>query len=134
MLPEIVFLGGGYKASSQKPEEPFAGGKSQRACIKTLSFKPVPVFHDDDGLLVLTFRFSVLKVHFHRFRFCPFRPFRFVLNEELPLFPKPVLKVSPTGFRLYRFRPLRFMLNAKLLPFLTPIFHPKTQAFKNAVF
>ena len=58
MLPEIVFLGGGYKAFFEKPEEPFAGRKNYRACIKTLSFEPVPVFHDADGLLRLTFRFS----------------------------------------------------------------------------
>ena len=59
------FLG---KISSliKKSEELFVGRKGHRACIKTLSFKPVPVFHDDDGLLVLTFRFSVLKVRFHR--------------------------------------------------------------------
>lgn len=59
--------GGRYKASSQKPEKPFLGRKGHRACIKTLSFKPVPVFHDVDGLLRLTFRFTVLKVRFHRF-------------------------------------------------------------------
>ena len=70
MFPEIVLLG---KISSliKKSEEPFLGRKGHRACIKTLSFKPVPVFHDVDGLLVLTFRFSVLKVHFHWFPVLP---------------------------------------------------------------
>ena len=48
----------GYKDFFEKPEEPFVGRKGHRACIKTLSFKPVPVSHDADGLLVLTFRFS----------------------------------------------------------------------------
>ena len=47
------------------------GRKGHRACIKTLSFKPVPVFHDADGLLRLTFRFSVLKVRFHQFPVLP---------------------------------------------------------------
>ena len=70
MLPEIVLLGGGDKAFFEKSEEPFLGRKGHRACIKTLSFKPVPVSHDD-GLLVLTFRFSVLKVRFHRFPVLP---------------------------------------------------------------
>ena len=51
------FLG---KISSliKKSEEPFVGRKGHRACIKTLSFEPVPVFHDADGLLRLTFCFS----------------------------------------------------------------------------
>ena len=57
----------GGKAFFEKSEEPFVGRKGHRACIKTLSFEPVPVSHDDDGLLLLTFRFSVLKVRFHRF-------------------------------------------------------------------
>lgn len=61
----------GYKDFFEKPEEPFAGRKNYRACIKTLLFKPVPVFHGVDGLLRLTFRFSVLKVHFHWFPVLP---------------------------------------------------------------
>ena len=61
----------GGKAFFEKPEKPFVGRKGHRACIKTLSFEPVPVFHDADGLLRLTFRFSVLKVHFHRFPVLP---------------------------------------------------------------
>ena len=65
MFPENRFAWGG-KAFFEKSEEPFLGRKGHRACIKTLSFEPVPVSHDADGLLVLTFRFSVLKVHFHR--------------------------------------------------------------------
>ena len=70
MFPETVLLG---KISSliKKSEELFVGRKGHRACIKTLSFEPVPVFHDADGLLRLTFRFSVLKVHFHRFPILP---------------------------------------------------------------
>lgn len=70
MLPEIVLLG---KISSliKKSEEPFAGRKNYRACIKTLSFKPVPVSHDVDGLLLLTFCVPVLKAHFHRFPVLP---------------------------------------------------------------
>ena len=61
------FSWGGYKASSEKPEEPFAGRKSHGDCTETLLFKPVPVFHDVDGLLLLTFCVPVLKVHFRRF-------------------------------------------------------------------
>ena len=34
-------------------------------------FKTEPGFHDADGLLRLTFRFSVLKVHFHWFPVLP---------------------------------------------------------------
>ena len=60
------FAWGGDKAFFEKSEEPFVGRKGHRACIKTLSFEPVPVSHDADGLLVLTFRFSVLKVRFHQ--------------------------------------------------------------------
>ena len=116
---------GGYKASSEKPEEPFAGRKSHGDCRETLLFNPVPVSHDADGLLLLTFCVPVLKARFHRFPVLPvsanplclecraaailktrfkssfppasgfhrFRPFRFVLNEELPPFSKTVLKV-----------------------------------------
>ena len=65
------FAWGGDKAFFEKSEELFVGRKGHRACIKTLSFEPVPVFHDADGLLRLTFRFSVLKVHFHRFPVLP---------------------------------------------------------------
>ena len=61
----------GGKAFFEKSEEPFLGRKGHRACIKTLSFKPVPVSHDADGLLLLTFRFSVLKVQSHRFPVLP---------------------------------------------------------------
>ena len=60
------FCLGGGKAFFEKSEEPFLGRKGHRACIKTLSFKPVPVSHDADGLLLLTFCVPVLKVRFHR--------------------------------------------------------------------
>jgi len=65
MFPKIVLLG---KISSliKKSEELFVGRKGHRACIKTLSFEPVPVFYDADGLLLLTFRFSGLKNHFYQ--------------------------------------------------------------------
>ena len=70
MFPKIVLLG---KISSliKKSEEPFLGRKGHRACIKTLSFKPVPVSHDADGLLLLTFCVPVLKVRFHQFPVLP---------------------------------------------------------------
>ena len=60
MLPEIVLLRG-YQAFFEKPEEPFAGGKSHDACMETLLFKPEPIVHDADGLLHITFCFSGLK-------------------------------------------------------------------------
>ena len=70
MLPEIVFLG---KISSliKKSEEPFVGRKGHGDCTETLLFKPVPVFHDADGLLLLTFCVPVLKARFHRFPVLP---------------------------------------------------------------
>ena len=70
MFPENRFSWGG-KAFFEKSEEPFLGRKGHRACIKTLSFKPVPVSHDADGLLLLTFCVPVLKVRFHRFPVLP---------------------------------------------------------------
>ena len=71
MLPEIVFLGGGYKASSQKPEKPFAGRKSHGACLETLSLKPEQHFPNAGVLLLFTARFSVLKGQSHRFPVLP---------------------------------------------------------------
>ncbi len=97
MLPEIVFLGG-YKALSEKPEEPFLGRKGHGDCIKTLSFEPVPVFHDADGLLVLTFRFSVLKVRFHRFPFFPVPAIALYLRHRAAAIPQIRFKSSLPPF------------------------------------
>jgi len=77
MLPEIVLLRG-YQAFFEKPEEPFAGGKSHDACIETLLFNPEPAFLNSDSLLL----FSVLFFGFKSLvppvsGFCPFRPLRF---------------------------------------------------------
>ena len=66
MFREIAFLGGG-KAFFEKPEEPFAGRKGHGDCTETLLFNPEQHFPNAGVLLRLTFRFSVLKVHFHRF-------------------------------------------------------------------
>lgn len=61
----------GGKAFFEKLEEPFAGRKNYRACIKTLSLKPEQHFPNAGVLLLFTARFSVLKVHFHRFPILP---------------------------------------------------------------
>ncbi|WP_188318346.1 hypothetical protein [Bartonella apihabitans] len=47
------------------------GRKGHGDCTETLLFKPVPVFHDVDGLLLLTFRFSGLKNHFYQLPVLP---------------------------------------------------------------
>ena len=61
----------GGKAFFEKPEKPFAGRKSHGDCTETLLFNPEQHFPNAGVLLVLTFRFSVLKVHFHRFPVLP---------------------------------------------------------------
>lgn len=125
----------GGKAFFEKSEEPFLGRKGHRACIKTLSFEPVPVFHDVDGLLLLTFCVPVLKVRFHRLPVFT-GPVRSALSwmQRCRYSPNPFFKLVSTVFRLYRFRPFRFVLNEELLPFLTRISHPKTQAFGKCSF
>lgn len=65
------FCLGGGKAFFEKLEEPFAGRKNYRACIKTLSLKPEQHFPNADSLLHLTYCFSRLKAHFHRFPILP---------------------------------------------------------------
>ena len=125
----------GGKAFFEKSEELFVGRKGHRACIKTLSFKPVPVFHDIDGLLLLTFCVPVLKVHFHWFPVLPVPAIALCVEHRAAAILQVCFKSSfPPVSGFYRFWPFRFVLDTELLPFLTPIFHPKIQAFKNAVF
>ena len=61
----------GYKDFFEKPEEPFAGRKSHGDCTETLLFNPEQHFPNAGVLLLLTFRFSGLKNHFHQFPVLP---------------------------------------------------------------
>jgi len=102
MFPKIVLLG---KISSliKKSEEPFAGRKSHGDCTETLLFKPEPIVHDVDSLLHITFCFSVLKVHSHRFPVLPVTALRCVLNTERLPFLTPIFHRKTQTFGKCRF-------------------------------